>query len=79
VILKARTFNAYDKNSYIDFRRKEKNTVISKTKTEQHDETYDLASFVANPAPQMLKNFIQLVRVSLGLFPRHFKHSLLQL
>jgi hypothetical protein len=30
--------------------------IISKIKTELHDETYDLTSFMANPAAQMLKN-----------------------
>jgi hypothetical protein len=29
---------------------------ISKIKTKQHDETYDLTSFMANPTAQMLKN-----------------------
>jgi hypothetical protein len=41
-----------DKNCQIYFQRKAKNTIISKIKTEQHDETYDLTSFMANPAAQ---------------------------
>ena len=46
-------------------------TKISKIKTEyKHDETYDLPSFMANPAAQMLKNFGKLVCASLFfLFP----------
>jgi hypothetical protein len=42
---------------------------ISKIKTKQHDETYDLTSFMANPAAQMLKNINKLVCVSLGYSP----------
>ena len=70
------TFNASDKNCQIYFRRKAKNTIISKIKTEQHDETYDLTSFMANPAAQMLKNISKSVCGSLGGFPQRFKQFL---
>ena len=59
------TFNASDKNCQIYFRRKAINTIISKIKTQQHDETHHLTSFIANPAAQMLKNISKLVCVSL--------------
>jgi hypothetical protein len=47
------------------FLAKGKKTIISKIKTEQHDETYDL-SFMANPAAQILKKISKSVFVSLG-------------
>jgi hypothetical protein len=49
---------------------------ISKIKTMQHDETYDVTTFMANPATQMLKKISKLVCVSLGYFPQHFKQFL---
>ena len=63
------TFNSSDKNCKIYFRRKPKNTIISKIKTEQHVETYDLTSIMANSAAQMLKNISKSVCVSLGFSP----------
>jgi hypothetical protein len=39
-------------------------------------ETYDLTSFMANPAAKMMKNIRKLVCVSLGYFPQHFKQFL---
>ena len=35
----------------------ERKKIISKIKTEQHYETYDLPSFMENPAAQMLKKY----------------------
>jgi hypothetical protein len=66
------TFNASDKNCWTYSRRKAKNTIISKIKSEQHDKTYDLTSFMANPAAQMHKNISKSVCVSLGFFPQAF-------
>jgi hypothetical protein len=57
----------------IYFRRKTKNTIISKIKTEQHHETYDVPSFMANPAAQMVKNFGKLVCASMFFYFHHFK------
>jgi hypothetical protein len=37
-----------------------------------YDETYNLPSFMANPAAQMLENFGKLVWVSLGFFYFHY-------
>jgi hypothetical protein len=54
------------------FSAKGKNTIISKIKTEQHDETYDLTSFMANPAAQMLKNISKLICVSPVFFSTAF-------
>ena len=53
---------------------KGKNTIILKIKTEQQDETYDLASLMAILAAQMLKNIIKLVCVSL-FFPPSILNS----
>jgi hypothetical protein len=64
------TFNASDKNCYIYFRRKANSTIISKIKTGQRDETYDLTSFMANPAARMLKNISKPVCVLLEFPPR---------
>jgi ribosomal protein S6 len=49
------TFNASDENARSIIGKRQKNTIISKIKTEQHDATYDLMSFMANPAAQMPK------------------------
>jgi hypothetical protein len=61
----------------IYFRRKTKNTIILKIKTEQHDETYDLMSFMANPAAQApnAENISKSVCVSLGGFPPSILNS----
>jgi hypothetical protein len=72
------TFNSSDNNCYIYFRRKTKNRIISKIKTEQHDETYDLTSFMANPAAQMLKNFGKLPyyrKLTMHFINADFKNS----
>ena len=71
------TFNSSDNNCYIYFRRKTKNR-ISKIKTEQHDETYDLTSFMANPAAQMLQNFGKLPyyrKLTMHFINADFKNS----
>ena len=45
----------------------------TKIKSEQHDDTYDLTSFIANLAAQMLKNISNLVCLSMRFPPWHFK------
>jgi hypothetical protein len=51
------------------FGEMQKSTIISNILNEQHDETDDLMSFVANPAAQMLKTLENQSVYHWGLFP----------